>query len=214
MIAIKRLQSIFWILVVAAGALATYLIFLRVATERNAVYALDAQIAATRAQIRYLEAEFGTRASLRQLERWNAEAFRYSAPRAAQYLNGEAALAQLDRIQPNGADYAAPPVMVAMVQGKADTPAAAIAANPSPAPSRVDAVAPVLAVAARPVFAPEQGRKTPGAMPATAAPAGRAQPANRPVSSRLAMLDQKLLDDRALRQLGAQADGGRVRAAP
>jgi hypothetical protein len=207
MIAIKRLQSIFWILVVAAGALATYLIFHRVASERNAVYALDKEIAKARGDIRYLEAEFGSRASLRQLERWNADAFRYGAPQADQFLPGEASLAQLDRIERNGADVAAPPVMVAMVATRADTPAAAIARNPSPAAERVSelAVAPVLAApATRPVVAL---RPLPTATK-------QARPASRPATSRLAMLDQKLLDDAALRRISAKADARTDELAP
>lgn len=150
MIAIKRLQSIMWILVVAVGALSAYLISLRVATERNAVASLERQIYATRANIRYLEVEFGARASLRQLEAWNTQDIRYSTPEVGQYLKDEQQLASLDRIAPSGQPYAGPPVMSAMAAAqpaqvmpvKATAPAreeggfqlvkSAVAAEPAP----------------------------------------------------------------------------------
>lgn len=89
MIAVKRLQSLFWVLLVALGALATYLVSLGVGTERNELMRVRARIEAARADIRYLETEFGARASMRQLERWNAEDFLYTTPTAQQYLEGK-----------------------------------------------------------------------------------------------------------------------------
>jgi hypothetical protein len=118
MIAIKRLQSIMWILIIAAGALTAYLVSLRVATERNAVRALEGQIYATRANIRYLEVEFSARSNLRQLAEWNARDIKYSVPAAGQYLNSERQLASLDSIEPSGAPTAAPPVMAAMAEAE------------------------------------------------------------------------------------------------
>ena len=75
MIAVKRLQSLIWILLVALGALGAYLVSLKVATERNELMKVQAQIARARADIRYLETEFSARASMRQLERWNQDDF-------------------------------------------------------------------------------------------------------------------------------------------
>src|SRR3546814_6298415 len=89
------------------------------------------------ADIRYLETEFGARANMRQLERWNQDDFLYATPTAQQYLAGERALAHLDGVQPNGPDYVAPPVMVAMVQTPADLPSAPQAAPASPAPTQI-----------------------------------------------------------------------------
>ncbi len=102
MIAIKRLQSIMWILIIAAGALSAYLISLRVATERNAVTAIERQIYATRANIRYREVEFSARSNMRQLDAWNAQDIKYSVPAHGQYLNSERQLASLDSIEPSG----------------------------------------------------------------------------------------------------------------
>ena len=116
MIAVKRLQSLLLVLLVALGALGAYFVSLRVATERNELNSVQRQIAHARSDIRYLETEFRARANMRQLEQWNAEDFRYSAVSAEHYLNGERALASLDGIEPNGPTFVAPPVMVAMVE--------------------------------------------------------------------------------------------------
>jgi hypothetical protein len=137
MIAVKRLQSVLWVLLVTLGALSAYLVSLRVGAESNELAKVRAQVSATRNDIRYLETEFSARASLRQLERWNAEDFRYSAPTATQYLEGERALAHLDGLQPNGPVYVAPPVMVAMVEKPSDLPSATQTDASSPAPAQV-----------------------------------------------------------------------------
>ncbi|MGE4429353.1 MAG: colicin transporter [Sphingobium sp.] len=118
MIAVKRLQSLFWVLLVALGALGAYLVSLRVATERNELMRVRTQIVQARADIRYLETEFAARSSIRQLEQWNAEDFRYSVRGVGQYLDGERALAHLDGVEPNGPVYIAPPVMVAMMDAE------------------------------------------------------------------------------------------------
>src|SRR3546814_13860941 len=91
-----------------------------------------AQIARAKADIRYLETEFGARANMRQLERWNQDDFLYATPTAQQYLAGELALAPLAGVPPTGPDYVAPPVMWAAVQHPADMPPAAPPAPPRP----------------------------------------------------------------------------------
>src|SRR3546814_877131 len=137
MIAVKRLQSIFWVLLVTLGAIAVYLVSLRVATERTELARVDAQILSAKREIRYLETEFSARASMRQLERWNNENFRFSTPTVAQYLDGEKALASLEGMTPNGPAYVATPVMTAMVESPADLPSAAANAAVSPAAAQV-----------------------------------------------------------------------------
>src|SRR3546814_7058358 len=68
-----------------------------------------------RDNIRYLESELAVRASMRQLEQWNAESFGYSAPTADQYLANERQPASLDRLpRVRGANDVAP-VLMAMV---------------------------------------------------------------------------------------------------
>src|SRR3546814_15101073 len=105
MIAVKRLQSLIWILLVALGALGAYMVSLKVATECNELMKVRAQIARAKADIHSLETEFGARANMRPLERWNQEDFLYAPPTAQQYLAGERALAHQAGVQPNGPDY-------------------------------------------------------------------------------------------------------------
>lgn len=221
MIAIKRLQNILWILIVAFGALSAYLISLRVATERNAVQALERRIYQTRADIRYLETEFEARANMRQLEQWNARDYRYVAPKVAQYLPNERALASLDRVETNGDGYVAPPVMMAMAE--AEAPAPVKPATPSPAPAQIrDDEAVIRAASAAPVAVKAKPAEAKEAAPRAAAPMRLAR-MDKPAMSlpspvarraaRMALLDEKLLDDRTLRDLGARAaaegSGGR-----
>lgn len=202
MIAIKRLQSIMWILIVAVGALAAYLISLSVATERNAVRDVGAQIYRTRANIRYLEVEFSARASMRQLETWNAQDIRYSVPTASQYLSSEAQLASLDRIAPSGKPFVAPPVMAAMAR-------ADVAPEPVRVAVRTDTSGDFSlirsAVAAEPMAARPVTTTHAPAVQAIKASAQSAPATAR--MTRLALLDEKLLDATTLRRL-APADAG------
>jgi hypothetical protein len=219
MIAVKRLQSLFWVLLVTLGALGAYLVSLRAATERNELMHVRSQIAAARGDIRYLETEFGARASLRQLERWNAEDLRYATPAAAQYLNGERALASLDGVEPNGPTFVAPPVMVAMVETPADLPSAVPQPAPSPATSQIRSdisiirsaraadVVPAAAETVKPATKVASSTIERGDKPARvmlSAPAPRISPVTRN-AERMAMLDAKLLDDRTLGELSARA---------
>jgi cell division septation protein DedD len=160
MIAIKRLQSIMWILVVAAGALAAYLISLRVATERNAVHHMIDQIRWTRAEIRYLEAEFGARGSMRQLSSWNQNDLRLYVPSQSQYLPNERALANLDRIEPAGDGYAPPPVMTAMAT---QTPAQQEASTQTPVEAKKPKVAKPIELAEAKPIAPKPAERKPAA---------------------------------------------------
>jgi hypothetical protein len=205
MIAVKRLQSLFWVLLVALGALGAYLVSLRVATERNDLMHVRAQIARARADIRYLETEFSARANMRQLEAWNAEDFRYSALPAEHYLHGERELAQLDGMEPNGPAYIAQPVMVAMVDKEA-APQAEPVASPATMQVGLDISAPAAetAPARKAIFLASMNEK---AIPEKSAPrpddAGRSKADK---AKRVAMLDARLLDERTLGEIGIRAD--------
>jgi hypothetical protein len=209
MIAVKRLQSLFWLLLVAFGALSAYLISLRVSTERNAVNALRAEIARTRADIRYLETEFSARANMRQLEKWNAQDYRYSTPSADHYLEGERALAHLDGIERNGPDYVAPPVMVAMVENPSDTGSVDVSASSpsSPASSQIRSDTGVLRTeSAKMAVADTVDTGKIGGPKSSAAKsqAGMGSSLARK-AERMAMLDSRLLDDGAITDLGRRA---------
>ena len=126
----QRFRPVGWVAGIALAATALYLVSLQVATERGRLEAIDRKIASTKREIRQLQTEMGTRASLRQLERWNGEVLSLSAPQANQYLSGEAALASLDDAKIGRSPAAPPPVMVATAPSPAD-PASAAPAKPT-----------------------------------------------------------------------------------
>jgi hypothetical protein len=201
------LQSLIWVILVALGALGAYMVSLKVATERNDLMKVRAQIARAKADIRYLETEFSARASMRQLENWNQHDFMYATPTAQQYLGGEHALAHLDGIQPNGPDYVAPPVMVAMVETPADLPSAPQKAPESPAATQIRSDIAVIreAHAADNVDKlPKPAPRTPVQQAKVDADVSRPNPIARK-AERMAMLDAKLLDDSTLGDLTAKA---------
>lgn len=199
MIAVKRLQSVLWVLLVTFGALSAYLVSLRVGTERNELARVRTEIAQTRSGIRYLQTEFSARSSLRQLERWNADDLLYTTPTAAQYLAGERALANLDGVQPNGPAYKAPPVMAAMVETPADLPSAKQVAPASPAATQIAEDTGLI----RTAQAADKVAKLPVPQPAKAKNGKSSEDARK--SERMAMLDDKLLDDGTLGELSARA---------
>ena len=125
----QRFKSVAWVAGVALAATLLYIISLQVATERGRLQLLDEQIVETQRDIRQLQTEFGTRASLRQLERWNGEALALSAPSAGQYLNSEAAISDIDQDQLGDATAAPPPMMAAVMMPQAKVEAAAAEAK-------------------------------------------------------------------------------------
>ena len=203
MIALKRLQSLFWVLFVAFGALSAYLVSLKVATERNELMRVRAQIAAARADIRYLETEFAARANMRQLERWASQDFHYTALGAENYLSDERQLAHLDGLQPNGPDYAPQPVLVAMIESGDRAQAALLeqgAESPAVAPAPVaqpKAPAPVT------IAKPDKAEAAPARLAKATKPARTESPARK--AERMAMLDAQLLDSNTLGELGRKA---------
>lgn len=106
LMAARKLQGIGLVLFVLMFAMTLYPVSLRVAATRSELAQVEYDVMQTRLNIRYLETEFSARASLRQLERWNAESLGYAAPEAAQFLAGERALAELDSLRPLGAPRA------------------------------------------------------------------------------------------------------------
>lgn len=215
MIAVKRLQSLIWILLVALGALGAYLVSLKVATERNELMRVRTQIARAQADIRYLETEFSARASMRQLERWNQDDFAYATPSVQQYLAGERALAHLEGVQPNGPDYVAPPVMVAMVETPADLPSAPQPAPASPAASQIRSDIAVIreAHAADNVDRiAKPAKRTPVEKAKADADVSKPNPVARR-AERMAMLDSKLLDDSTMSEISAKAARERKKGA-
>lgn len=115
LMAARKLQGIGLVLLVLLFAMLLYPVSLKVAATRSELTRVEREIDRARDNIRYLESELAVRASMRQLEQWNAEAFGYSAPDAGQYLSSERQLASLDRLpRARGANEVAP-VLMAMV---------------------------------------------------------------------------------------------------
>lgn len=115
LMAARKLQGIGLVLLVLFFAMVLYPVSLKVAATRSELSRIEKQIDRTRDNIRYLESELAVRASMRQLEQWNADTFGYSAPSAGQYLSSERQLASFDRLpRARGANDVAP-VLMAMV---------------------------------------------------------------------------------------------------
>lgn len=135
LMAARKLQGIGLVLLVLLFAMALYPVSLKVAATRSELTRIERKIDRTQANIRYLESELAVRASMRQLEQWNADSFGYSAPSASQYLASERQLASLDGLpRARGANEVAP-VLMAMVSPVGTPEPAAAAAKPAPAPS-------------------------------------------------------------------------------
>ncbi|WP_265564378.1 hypothetical protein [Sphingomicrobium arenosum] len=77
--------SILWTGGIAAAVLACYLVSLQVASSRTQLEDVERQIVLTTREIRTLETEIGTRGRLAQLERWNVNFLKLSAPEADQF---------------------------------------------------------------------------------------------------------------------------------
>lgn len=114
----QRFKAVGWVAMVAFAATLLYLISLQVAVERGKLEAVEAQINAAQREVRQLQTEMGTRASMRQLERWNGEVLALSAPKATQFVNNGAQLVALDLSGERGTPNAPPPMMAAVAVPK------------------------------------------------------------------------------------------------
>jgi hypothetical protein len=192
----QRFRSVGWVAGVAGAATILYLISLQVASERGRLEDIDHRIAATKRDIRQLQTEMGTRASLRQLERWNGDQMiSLSAPNARQYLNSEAALANLDHRAVGNANSAPPPAMAAVLA----TPEKQAEAQVAPKPTLLRQLA---AVASSPkvVALTKQDRAVQQAIsPKTVAVA------KPKANERVALLDQSLLANGTVKDLAHAA---------
>ncbi|WP_423601936.1 hypothetical protein [Sphingomonas sp. MS122] len=225
--AIKALNGLGWYaagLIVAPGC---YLVSSMVAAERTRVEAVERAIAKAHKDIRGLETEFDTRANLAQLERWNGEVMRYTAPTPQQFLASDTALASMRALETEGVAerYAAmvvpegvPDVVagaprtasdaVEAVPAVAVKEAAAAAAKPAPKPEKL------ASVASKPVKASERAAPKPPVKVAEKAAPKPARAAPRtPREEAVAMLDRKLLKDSSFGDLmkGVRAEARRVR---
>ncbi len=147
---------------VLTAALGCYLVSLKVASERAKLEAVETAIVLAERDIRVLETEIGTRGRLAQLERWNVNFIRLSAPSADQLLEGGFQLATL--VRPPEKNVVDAPVVLAA------------APAPEPDDSLVDDAGTPIAVAPAKSARPEDmmhvaGYKMPARVARTARPA-------------------------------------------
>jgi hypothetical protein len=187
-------KSLGWFLAGVAVALGFLLVPLQVAAERKKLDKTVALITQAHRDIRALETEFDTRANLAQLEKWNGDTLRLTAPAATQFVSDEGALASLDLNQGHDASV--------------QTAALVVPALPDGSTMR-PAMTP--AVATRIV---ETASATVASKPAPAAPAPvRDRAAQSAKTQTVALLDRKLLSDSTIGDLfsGARTEAGRMR---
>jgi type II secretory pathway pseudopilin PulG len=162
---VQRFRAIGWVAIVAAAVCALYLISLQVAVERGKLEAVESQIGAAQREVRQLQTELGTRASLRQLERWNGDVLALSAPKATQFVNDGAQLAAVDLDAKADAPNAPPPVMASVAIPKPiDVSVPSIPDDPLAAPAVKPAAktkAPQIAMATptKPAAKPEDRKR-------------------------------------------------------
>lgn len=182
-----------WLLSIATVSPACYMVSSQVAGERARVEGMERAIIQAKRDIRGLETEFDTRASMSQLEHYNGEVLALAAPRPDQYVTSEASLASLQAPQ-DMMHYASMVVPSAVAEPTVQTQAQgaqAAQAAPAPAPGTpVSQRAPIVAVSA----------------PAPVIPAAAtSRVASKPKPQTVAMLDRKLLSDNTLGDLLSSA---------
>ncbi len=91
------LNNFGWFAIIILVIMLLYPLSLNVASLRGDLVAIDKDILTTKKEINYLQAELTARANLQQLEEWNDLLYGYKSPSAAQFANGEKALANLGR---------------------------------------------------------------------------------------------------------------------
>ena len=189
-------KSLGWFLAGVAVALGFLLVPLQVAAERKKLDRTVSEIAQAQRDIRALETEFDTRSNLAQLERWNGDTLRLTAPAAAQFVPDEGALASLDLNGGPGATVQTASLVVPSLPG-----GGTVQTTPAVATRAVETRA-VETIAAKPQ----------PVMTATVAQV-RERPIERGKSQAVALLDRKLLSDSTVGDLfsGARAEAGRMR---
>lgn len=91
------LKNFGWFAIIIMVVMLLYPLSLNVASLRGDLVAIDKDILSTKKEINYLQAEIKARANLQQLEEWNELLYGFKSPSAAQFANGEKALANLGR---------------------------------------------------------------------------------------------------------------------
>ncbi len=188
-LAVKRLEGMGWIALVFLVAILLYPLSLSVATLRGDLARTDREIVEVKKEIRYLETEFSARANLRQLEEWNKLEFGYASPQASQYLDGERALANL------GGENLRKPVQVAVISSMEGIKPAGIIGSVFGTARAQDRNPDGSAIGSSRV-------RPPAAIISDPAQATGSKPSR---TTRVAQIEDKLLDDGLVRDLGRRA---------
>jgi hypothetical protein len=167
MVVVHRFRWFGWFVLCVGVILGCYLMSSRVAAERNKLADVERSIASTQRDIRALETEFDTRANLAQLQRWNGDTLKLSAPTAAQYVRNDSQLAMLDSGEPQIQNAAVIP----------SAPAATIETTPAS-----------VSVTVRPAAVVKPTKAV-----LTAAPAIKPQSAAAKPRAQMAMLDRRIM---------------------
>lgn len=195
-LAMKRLQNLGWLALVFMVAILLYPLSLNVAATHSDLVSVDREILETKREISFLQAEIRTRASFQQLEEWNELLYGYQSPLAQQFVNGEAAFAELtgDLQETKSVMMASPDIDVAPSANQA---------NPAPTIETVVKKSTAIATAvATPIFAEPAKR---------AAPKPVAPKVEQTRTERLARMDETLLSDDLLRDISAKSANERRR---
>ncbi|MEJ6594255.1 hypothetical protein [Parasphingorhabdus sp.] len=193
-LAIKRLEGMGWLALVFLVAILLYPLSLSVATLRSDLARTDHKIVEIKKDIRYLETEFSARANLRQLEEWNKLEFGYASPRASQYLDGDRALANL------GDKNLRRPLQVAVISSMDGIGPAAIIGSVVGTAKAQDRNADGSAIGSKGSYARTAADSDPGKR------LGGAK--NR--TTRVSHMEDKLLDDGLVRDLGRKATAEKI----
>ncbi len=128
----QRFRALGWVAGIASASCGLYLISLQVAAERAKLEDVDKRIAAAQRDMRALQTELGTRANMRQLQKWNDDVLSLATPRAAQYLTSEAQLAGLEPGIETRADRVGTPQAVMVAAATSLPRELPVAASPAP----------------------------------------------------------------------------------
>tara|TARA_R110001606_G_scaffold22891_3_gene77679 strand:+ start:3445 stop:4047 length:603 start_codon:yes stop_codon:yes gene_type:complete len=186
---VKRLEGMGWLALIFLVAILLYPLSLSVATLRSDLMRTDRKIVEVKKDIRYLETEFSARANLRQLEEWNKLEFGYASPQASQYLDGERALANL-----GGTDLRKP-VQVAVISSMDGIQPAGIIGSVFGTAKAQDRNPDGSAIGSRANFARAEVNTV----------QGRGTGISQTRTTRVAHMEDKLLDDGLVRDLGRKA---------
>jgi hypothetical protein len=190
-LAMKRLKNFGWVALLSVVAVLLYPMSLNVGALHSELVSTDRKIMETKREISFLQAELRTRANMAQLAEWNELLYGYAPPTAAQFLDGERALANLDGGEPD-----VKPVMVAVSADDGTAPAGEVG-QAGAAASKRDDETPVRVAIVTPEKPDRAEKPVAGNSP------------NR--TERLSKLDDQLLSDKLMKEIDKKAAQERKR---